>query len=160
MPSYRTRLVAGGKKPYDTWTFAAVPEDVRPALGGAARIDVRGSVAGVAIRATISKGEGMYRFAVPREVRAAAGVDFGVVVEVVLEVDTGSREIDVPAELGDVLTRERLWARFEELSPSLRRAWVAHVAAAKRTETRVRRAREAPAGIRTRRFPGQPQVRR
>lgn len=97
MPSYRTRLVAGKRKPYDTWTFGAVPEDVHLALGGAARIDVRGTVAGVAIRATISKGEGMYRFAVTREVRAEAGVDFGDVVEVVLEVDTGSREIDVPA---------------------------------------------------------------
>lgn len=155
MPSYRTRLVAGGRKPYDTWTFAAVPEEVRRALGGAARIDVRGTVAGVAIRTTISKGEGVFRFPVPREVRAAAEVDFGDVVEVVLEVDTGSREIDVPAELREVLTQERLWPRFEELSPSLRRAWAGHVAAAKQPGTRARRAREAPAGIRGRRFPGQ-----
>jgi hypothetical protein len=155
MPSYRGRLVAGGKKPYDTWTFAPVPSAIRQALGGGARIDVRGTIAGATFRATVSKGEGSHRFPVTREIRETAGVEVGDLVDIAIEVDTETRTIELPAELRDVLTWEALRSRFEELSPSLRRAWASHVASGKQPETRARRAREAPAGIRARRYPGQ-----
>lgn len=155
MPDYRTELVAGGKAPYDTWTFAIVPDAVRQALGGKACIDVRGTVAGVGFRSTIRKGEGVYRFPVTREVREAAGVGVGDPVDITIDVDTEPRPIDVPSELREVLEAEGLWARFEDLSPSHRRAWAQHVAEAKKAETRARRARQAPEAIRARRFPGQ-----
>ncbi len=155
MPSYRTELVAGRKRPYDTWTFAVVPDEIRRALGGGARIEVRGTVAGVAFRSTIHKGEGVYRFPVTREVRDAAGVGVGDAVEITLDADTEPRPIEVPAELREVLEAEGLWARFEGLSPSHRRAWAQHVAEARRPETRTRRAQQAPDAIRARLFPGQ-----
>ena len=155
MPSFRTELVSGQKTPYDTWTFAVVPDQIRRALGGKARIDVRGTVAGVAFRSTISKGEGTYRFPVTREVRTAADVEVGDVVDVRIEIDTEPRRIEVPAELREVLEAEGLWNRFQELPPSHRRAWAQHVAEAKKPETRARRAQQAPKAIRERRFPGQ-----
>lgn len=155
MPSFRTALVPGLKVPYDTWTFVVVPADVRQALGGEARIKVRGTVAGAAFRATISKGEGVYRFTVTREVRAAAGVAVGCVVEITIEVDAEPRPIEVPAELREVLDAADLWARYEALPPALRRAWAQHVAEAKKPVTRAARAQKAPAAIRARLFPGQ-----
>jgi hypothetical protein len=155
MPTYRTALVSGRKRPYDTWTFVVVPVGILRALGESARIDVRGTIAGAAFRSTISKGEGAFRFPVAREVREAAGVGVGDVVDVVIEVDTKPRPVDLPSELREVLETHDLRARFEELAPSQRRAWAQYVAEAKKSDTRIRRAREAPAGIRARRFPGQ-----
>jgi hypothetical protein len=155
MPKYRTELVSGHRVPYHTWTFAVVPPEVRHALGGVARIDVRGTISGAAFRSTISRGEGVYRFPVIREVREAAGVGVGDVVDITLEVDTEPRPIEVPSELRKVLQGEGLWKEFGGLAPSLRRAWAQHVAEAKKPETRMDRARRAPAAIRARLFPGQ-----
>ena len=155
MPNYRTELVSGQKTPYDTWTFAVVPAEIRRALGGKARTDVRGTVVGAAFRSTISKGEGVYRFPVTREVREAAGVGVGDLVDITIDVDTEPRPIEVPSELREVLEAEGLWTQFEGLSPSHRRAWAQHVAEAKKSETRTRRAQKAPEAIRARLFPGQ-----
>ncbi|MCA8941951.1 MAG: DUF1905 domain-containing protein [Planctomycetes bacterium] len=155
MPTFRCELVHGAKTPYDTWTFVIVPDDVRRALGGNARIPVRGTVAGAPIRATISKGEGVHRFAVTRDVQDAAGVRVGDEVEIVIEVDTATRSVPVPSELREVLDAEGLWPAFEKLAPSHRRAWSEHVAEAKKPETRSRRASKAPDAIRARLFPGQ-----
>jgi hypothetical protein len=155
MPRYRTQLVCGRKKPYDTWTFAVVPDDIRRALGGKARIDVRGTVAGAAFRSTISKAEGGYRFPVTRAVRESAGIGAGDVVDVVLDLDREPRSVDVPSELREILEAEGTWARFEDLSPSLRRAWAQYVDEAKKPETRARRARESCTGTKNRTFPRQ-----
>jgi uncharacterized protein YdeI (YjbR/CyaY-like superfamily) len=91
---------------------------------------------------------------VPRELRERARVRSGDRVEVQIELDPEPRPIDVPEELRAVLAAEPDVARFfERLPPSCRRAWAAHVGEAKRAETRVRRARKAPRGIRAREFP-------
>lgn len=155
MPKFRTELVTGDRSPYDTWAFAVVPEAVRQALGGGARIAVRGEVAGAPFRSTIQRGEGVYRFPVTREVRDAAGVDIGDRVEITLEADSASREVAVPAELRAVLAAEGLTKQFAALPPSHRRAWSQHVAEAQQAETRRRRAAKAPAAIRGKLFPGQ-----
>lgn len=155
MQTFRTRLVAGDRPPYDTWTFVVVPEHVWQALGGGARIDCRGRVDGTPFRSTITKGGGVHRFPVVREVRDAAGVGVGDMVRVELEVDGASRDVDVPEELREVLDAQGLWPQFEALAPSCRRAWAQHVAEARQPETRARRAAKAPAAIAVRRFPGQ-----
>ncbi|MCB9870157.1 MAG: DUF1905 domain-containing protein [Planctomycetes bacterium] len=155
MPAYRTTLVAGRRKPYDTWTFAVVPEAVHRQLGGKAHIEVRGSLAGIAFRATVRAGEGVYRFPVVREVREAAGVGVGDTVDITIDADHEPRPIEVPEELQTVLEQEGLAAEFARMAPSHRRAWAQFVAEAKQPATRARRASKAPAGIRARRFPGQ-----
>ena len=98
MPTFRCELVHGAKTPYDTWTFVIVPDDVRRALGGNARIPVRGTVAGAPIRATISKGEGVHRFAVTRDVQDAAGVDRGPPAPDRLDLE--SHGIEMPGRSG------------------------------------------------------------
>lgn len=155
MPTFRTKLVNGGRKPYDTWVFVVVPPDVRRALGGGARIAVRGTVNGEEFRSTIARGEGVHRFPLTHEVRAAAGVGAGDEVKVVVEADAASRDVEVPAELRAVLVGERLEAAYAAMAPSHRRAWALHVGEAKRPETRAKRAADAARGIRARLFPGQ-----
>ncbi len=155
MPTFITRLVAGGKPPYDTWTFIVVPAAVHRALGGKARTPVRGTVAGVTFRATVHKGEGVQRFAVGRQIRDASGAQVGDRVEVELEVDADERALEVPGELRDVLDQDQLWCAFDALAPSCRRAWAQHVGEARKAETRVRRAAKAKAAILARRYPGE-----
>jgi len=62
--------------------------------------------------------------------------------------------VRVPNELRAVFEDEpEVAALYNKLPPSHRRAWASYVAEAKRPETRMRRARSAPEGIRARAFP-------
>lgn len=155
MATFNTVLVPGGKRPYDTWTFVVVPDAVVTKLGSK-RASVRGTIQGVEYRGTVSRGEGVYRMPVPRELQEAAGVANGDRVRVVMDLDTKSREVEVPAELRAVLAADaELGRRFAALPPSHRRAWTTHVGEAKREETRLRRAQNAIVGIRGKKFPGE-----
>jgi hypothetical protein len=153
--TFRTRLTAGSVPPYDTWTFVVVPRDVHAALGGGARIAIRGLIEGVEFRSTMQRGDGVMRFPVTRDVRENAGVRTGNEVEVTIEIDPDSREPEVPVELRDVLDSSALWEVFRALAPSCRRAWAEYVAEAKQQSTRARRAAKAVTGIAAKRFPGQ-----
>ena len=153
MHRFRTTLVPGKKRPYTSWTFLIIP----PALAkewGPGQQALRGTISGQAFRGTASRGEGVLRMPVPRELREAAGVRAGDTVAVALELDTDPRPVDLPHELRAVLNdAPDVAALYEALPPSHRRAWAAYVAEAKGPETRWRRARTAPAGIRARAFP-------
>ena len=154
MSTFSTTLVHGTKRPYDTWTFVVVPEAVVEALG-AKRVAVRGTLHGVAFRGTMSKGEGVYRMPVPRDLQARAGVACGSVVRVVMDLDRMPRPVKIPPELQEVLAGDAALARhFDALPPAHRRAWASYVGDAKRPETRSRRAAQAPEGILRRSFPG------
>lgn len=154
MPTFSTVLVPGTRRPYDAWTFVVVPDRVVAALGSK-RAQVRGTIQGVRFTGTVSKGEGVYRMPVARDLRASAKLSNGDRVRVFMEVDPAPRPVDIPREMREVLAADPdLSRRFEELPPAHRRAWAAYVAEAKRAETRVRRAEQVPDGIRGRRFPG------
>lgn len=153
MHRFRTNLVSGKKRPYTSWTFVIIPPDVAAKWGTGPKA-VRGTVSGHAIRGTASRGEGALRMSIPRDLRERAGLHRGDAVEVVLELDAEPRRVDVPEELRALFRADPdLAARYEMLPPSHRRAWAAYVAEAKRAETRMRRARKAPEGIRAREFP-------
>jgi hypothetical protein len=154
MSSFSTVLVTGSKRPYDSWTFLVVPDRVVATLGSK-RPQVRGTISGVPFTGTVSKGEGVYRMPVPRELQARAKVVCGDRVRVFMEIDPETRPVDIPQELQDVLDgNPDLAKRFDALPPSHRRAWSAYVADAKRAETRLRRAGKAHEGIRGKSFPG------
>jgi hypothetical protein len=154
MTRFPARLVPGRKPPYDTWNFVELPPEAARALGGRWPRPVRGTLAGTPFRGTAARGEGVVRVPFTREWMGRAGVARGEVVEVALELDPEPRPVEVPAELARLLDADAdLAARFERLAPSMRRAWADHVAGAKRPETRLRRAKAAPAGIRAREWP-------
>jgi hypothetical protein len=154
MATFTTVLVPGSKRPYDTWTFVVVPDAVVTKLGSK-RPTVRGTIEGVEYRGTVSRGEGVYRMPVPRELQEAAGIGNGDRVRVKMDLDPEPREVAIPAELRAVLATEAdLARRFDALPPAHRRAWASHVAEAKQEATRLRRAKNAIAGIRGKKFPG------
>ncbi len=122
---------------------------------GAGHKAVRGTIAGKPFRGSVSRGEGVLRMAVPAELRELAGVRRGDTVEVEIERDTDPRPWILPIELREVFAENPgLEERYKQLPPSQRRAWAAYIDAAKQPETRIRRARQAPGGIRARKFPG------
>jgi len=152
--SFTTLLVSGSKRPYDAWVFVIVPERVVTTLGSG-RQQVRGTINDVPFAGTVSKGEGVYRMPVPRDLQARAGVGRGDRVRVVMEADLEPRPLAVPPELQQVLAADGdLAKRFDTLPPAHRRAWAAYIGEAKRSETRARRAAKAADGIRHKRFPG------
>lgn len=150
---FQAVLVPGRKTPYAAWTFLVIPSDVERALGGGP-VPVRGTLAGTPFRGSASRGEGVLRMPVARDLREVAGVQCGDTVTVSLERDPEARRVELPDELRAVFAREKEVARlFTALPPAHQRAWATYVSEAKRPETRARRAAAAPAGIRARAFP-------
>ncbi len=89
--------------------------------------------------------------AVNKATREAIGKSAGDTVEFDLERDERSRSADImlPPELVDALAADpTARAAFEALAPSRRREHADHVGAAKRPETRARRAAQVVAGLR------------
>jgi uncharacterized protein DUF1905/bacteriocin resistance YdeI/OmpD-like protein len=153
MKGFRTTLVSGSKPPYTSWTFLIIPTELA-AQWGAGQIAVRGSISGTTFRGTASRGEGQLRIPISRQLRDKAGVAIGDTVDVAIELDPNPRPVRVPKELRAVFRDHPEVARlYDQLPPSLRRAWAAYVQEAKRPETRNRRARQSPHGIRAREFP-------
>jgi Bacteriocin-protection, YdeI or OmpD-Associated/Domain of unknown function (DUF1905) len=115
-----------------------LPLDV-PALFGAKRPPVRGTVNGAPFRSTIAVYGGRYLLGLNREVReAAGGVGAGDTVVIELERDDEERTVEVPDDLRAALDAELL-AFFDSLPFTHRREYVEWIEEAKREETRRRR---------------------
>lgn len=153
MHQFRTKLVAGKKRPYKSWTFLIVPPEVAASWGPGQKA-VRASISGHTFRGSASRGEGAMRVPIPRDFREKTQLGCGDTVEVKLELDTTPRPVRVPVELRAILKKDpSLGALYEKLPPSMRRAWATYVEEAKQPETRMRRAARASDGIRARAYP-------
>jgi hypothetical protein len=85
-----------------------------------------------------------------KAVREAAGVQAGDTVELVIALDDGPPQIDVPADLSTALDADQAArAGFHGLAPSHRKEWARWMAEAKKPETRERRIAETVAAVRT-----------
>ncbi|MEA2298381.1 MAG: hypothetical protein QOF77_1317 [Solirubrobacteraceae bacterium] len=123
--------------------WVEVPFDPRVAFGQA-RAPVRGTVNGVPLRSRIAVYADRAYLGLTREIRAAAGVDVGDTVEVVLELDDAPREVEVPEPLARALAGDaEARAAFDALAPTHRREYARWIAEAKREETRRRRVEKA-----------------
>lgn len=75
-----------------------------------------------------------------KSVRAQLRVEAGDTVEVVIELDTELREVDLPPALVEALDADRaVRSAFDALSPSRRKEPARSVSDAKREDTRDRR---------------------
>jgi bifunctional DNA-binding transcriptional regulator/antitoxin component of YhaV-PrlF toxin-antitoxin module len=125
-----------------------VPFDVRAAYGRA-RPPVRGTVNGHPFRTTIAVYDGTFYLGFRREVREAAGIDYGDRVAIELERDEEPREVVVPDDLTAALAGDpEAQAAWDRLSYTHRREHVEAIAEAKRQETRERRVEAALALLR------------
>lgn len=79
------------------------------------------------------------RVVFPSAERKAAKVSSGDIVEVTLELDSGYREVQMPAELIKALKANGLTKTFADLSYSKRKEFARQVSEAKTEETLLRR---------------------
>jgi Bacteriocin-protection, YdeI or OmpD-Associated/Domain of unknown function (DUF1905) len=119
-------------------------EQVAAVGQGAKRFPVRATVNGYTWRTSVARMGGEFLVGLNREVRDGAGVEAGDNVEVVLELDTAPREVDVPEALASALASDpTAHAAFDGLAFTHRKEYARWIAEAKREETRERRVAKA-----------------
>jgi hypothetical protein len=122
---------------------AVVPFDPKAAFG-IVRAPVRATVNGYTFRTRLARYGGIDYIGFNREVREAAGIAAGDLLEIELELDEEPRTVEVPDELAAALAADTdARATFEALAPSHRRELAGWVAEAKRADTKARRVERA-----------------
>jgi Bacteriocin-protection, YdeI or OmpD-Associated/Domain of unknown function (DUF1905) len=116
-------------------------EDQVAAVGeGAKRFPVAATVNGHTWRTTVTRMGGEFLVGLNRAVREAAAVEAGDTVDVVLELDTAPREVEMPEALAAAFAgAPDARAAFDALAFTHRKEFAVWVAEAKRDETRERR---------------------
>ena len=133
---FRATVELNGK----TATGFEVPEDVVEALGSGQRPQVTVTIEGYTYRTTVARMGGRFLVGLNAENRAAAGVAAGDRVDVDIQLDTGPREVEVPAELTEALAYDDVArANFDGMSYTHRKEWVRWIEEAKKAETRATR---------------------
>ena len=141
---FRAEVEQAGK----TATGITVPDGVVEALGAGKRPAVLVTVKGATFATTIGSMGGKYMIPVSAERRALTGVGPGDVVDVTLEVETGTREVAVPDDFAAALKAlPDARSFFDGLAPGQRKAFVTPITEAKAPETRRRRIDKAVAAL-------------
>jgi hypothetical protein len=135
-----TTLVARGPA-----AAVVLDDEQTAAIGeGAKRFPVVATVNGCRWRTTVVRRRGEFLLGFSREVREAAGVEAGDMVDVAIELDTEPREVDVPAALATALAGDpAAMAAFDALAYTHRKEFARWVDEAKREDTRTRRVAQA-----------------
>jgi len=137
---FRTEILLSGKAA----TGIVVPEDVVTALTAGKKPAVRVTLNGYTYRSSIATVDGKPMIGVSADVRSAAGVAAGQLVEVELELDTEKREVALPPELADLLAADTAArAAYDKLSYSNQRRIVEPIDQTKSPDTRQRRIEKA-----------------
>ncbi|MEP6973214.1 MAG: YdeI/OmpD-associated family protein [Actinomycetota bacterium] len=137
---FRATIELGGK----TATGIEVPATVVEKLDAGKRLKVLATIRSYTYRSSVAPMGGRFMLPVSAEVREAAGVAAGDVVDVTLELDTAPRMVEVPSDLAAALKRDKkAKAFFDGLSYSQQRWFTLSVEGAKKPETRQRRVDKA-----------------
>ena len=120
-------------------TGLPIPADAIAALDSGKRPKVKISLNGYTYRSTVAAYGDVFMLPLSKEHRDAAGVKAGDQVEVILELDTEPRTVEVPDDLAMALQEGGVTAVFDALAPSKRKEHVRQVISAKAEETRQRR---------------------
>jgi hypothetical protein len=129
------------------WTFAVIPAAVIKAQALRPRMRVTGTLDGVPFRSSlIPRGGGTLFIVVAEALRDRIGKGPGQSVEIALQIDARPVVVTVPVDFARALGSAR--ARFDQLAPSHRKAFVLWVTGAKQMETRKRRISTAVAMVR------------
>jgi hypothetical protein len=133
---FRTTIELGGK----TATGFEVPAEVVERLGAGKKPKVKVTIGGHSYRSTVAVYGDRYMLPLAAENRNRAGVEAGEEIEVVLELDTAPRVVEVPADFAQALAAapaaQQTW---NGLSYSNQRYHVLQIEGAKAEQTRQRR---------------------
>lgn len=116
-----------------------IPDEVLEQLGANRRAPLKVTINGHTYQSTATGVAGECRVVFPSADREAAGAKAGDVVRVQLELDSGHREVDIPAELAEALKQAHVTDVFERQNYSTRKEFARSVRDAKATETKQRR---------------------
>ena len=116
-----------------------IPDWVLEKLNTNKRAPLKVTVNGHTYQSTAVGVAGECRVVFPSANRIAANASSGDLVEVTLELDSGYREVQMPAELSKALSSKGLAKTFADLSYSKRKEFARQVSEAKTEETLMRR---------------------
>ncbi|MBK7917886.1 MAG: DUF1905 domain-containing protein [Chloroflexi bacterium] len=120
-------------------TGLPVPAEAVATLDSGKRPKVKVSLNDYTYRSTVAAYGEVFMLPLSKEHRDAAGVKAGDEVEVMLELDTEPRTVEVPDDLAMALEEGGVTAVFDALAPSKRKEHVRQVTSAKAEGTRQRR---------------------
>jgi bifunctional DNA-binding transcriptional regulator/antitoxin component of YhaV-PrlF toxin-antitoxin module len=120
-------------------TGIEVPATNIAELGESKKPAVTVNVSGYSYPSTVAVMSGKFMIPLSKVHREAAGLKAGGKVEVILELETTPRTVDVPEDLASALMKAGTKKTFETLAPSKRKEFVRQVEDAKTQETRERR---------------------
>lgn len=136
MPTFRTELFLAGK----TATGLVVPPEIVDELGSGKRPKVRVTLNSYTYRSTVAPMDGKFYIPVSAENREGAGVTAGEILEVILELDSDVREVEIPEVLVPVFSEHpQVLETFKTLSYSRQKEYVVTILAAKTPPTQQKR---------------------
>lgn len=117
-----------------------VPPAIVAELGGKGRIKVRCTIDGQPYRGSIHPYGGVHYLGVLKSIRESIGKRPGDKVQIIMEVDTQPRTVEIPGDLQAALDKEEAAkALFDKLSYSHKKEYVDWVRGANKAETREKR---------------------
>lgn len=125
----------------ELWTVLVMPFDAEQAFGTKGSVRVRGTINGVPYRRSIHpRDDGKHFMMLNKQMRQAAGMVVGEPVQVVMELDTAERSVDVPPDLAEALATDAAFGEtYEKLAHSRRFEFVRYLNQTQNPETRQRR---------------------
>jgi hypothetical protein len=120
-------------------TGIEVPAENIAALGSSRKPAVKVNLSGYKYQSTVAVMGGKFMVPLSAAHRASSGLKGGDPITVTLELDTSSRDVELPSDLAAALEESKLMAAFEKSAPSKRKEFVRQVTEAKTDETRARR---------------------
>lgn len=120
--------------------FVEVPFDVEKEFGSK-RPKIKAMIEGIPYRGTLVRmGTKCHLLLILKSIREQCGKGIGDVIQVMVELDTEERVVEIPAELKMAFKAEKeAKANFQKLSYSHQREYVMWINEAKREETRQSR---------------------
>lgn len=116
-----------------------IPDQQLAILGGNKRAPLKVTVNKYTYQSTATAMDGKCLVVFPTKDREASGAKAGDHVIVTLELDAGYRQVEIPVELRDALTRADLSEAFHDLTYSKRKEYARQVCDAKADDTKQRR---------------------
>jgi len=114
-------------------------DDQVESFGAGKAFGVRVTIAGHTEPARLARMGGENLIGLSKAKRQAFGVEIGDEVDVLIELDTAPRDVEVPADLAQALDSAGVRERFDALAYSHRKEHVRAIEEAKKPETRQRR---------------------
>jgi bifunctional DNA-binding transcriptional regulator/antitoxin component of YhaV-PrlF toxin-antitoxin module len=132
--TYETVVIGHGKH-----AAIEIPDENLAEIGGNRRAPLKITINGYTYQSTATGVDGKCMVVFPTRDREASGAKAGDKITVTLELDSGYRHVEVPAELADALNAKALSDVFRDCNYSTRKEYARLVADAKAEDTRNRR---------------------